>query len=271
MDNLVVAIALLFVFAFGAAIGSFLNVVIYRLPAGLSLLHPPSRCPHCLHQLGMTENVPVFGWLWLRGRCRWCRTPVSWRYPAVEAATGLLYLLVFWQFGFNLTTIGYWTLLAWLLSLSLIDLDTMTLPNSLTSSALVVGLLFQIAYGWQIANGKGIVQQLMFGVSGAVLGIWLLFFICVLGSLLFGQQAMGDADEKLMAAIGAWLGWKFVLLTGFFACATGTIFGLGAIALGKLDRKQPMPFGPFLSLGAILTIFWGKEVLSVYLKLLFSY
>jgi leader peptidase (prepilin peptidase) / N-methyltransferase len=271
MDNVIVTIASIFVFTFGASIGSFLNVVVYRLPAGLSLIHPPSRCPHCLHQLGTTENVPVFGWLWLKGRCRWCRSPVSWRYPAVEAITGLLFLLVFWQFGFNLSTVGYWALLSWLLSLSLIDLDTMTLPNSLTRSALVAGLVFQVIQGWHINSWQGIVSHLMFGISGAVLGIWLLWSIRIGGSIVFQQPAMGDADEKLMAAIGAWLGWKSVLLTGLFACFTGVVIGVGAIALNLVDRKQPIPFGPFLSLGAILTIFWGKEILSTYLLLMFPH
>lgn len=269
MDILTTAIATIFVFVLGTSIGSFLNVVVYRIPAGLSLVYPPSRCPHCLHQLGKTENIPVFGWLWLRGRCRWCRSPVSWRYPTVEAITGLLFLFIFWRFGFGLTTIGYWALLSWLLSLSLIDLDTMTLPNSLTSSALVVGLLFEIILGWQMGGWQGIANQLMFGIGGAVLGIWLLWTISIFGTILLQKQAMGDADEKLMAAIGAWLGWKYVLVTSFFACATGAIVGIGAIALGFLDRKQPMPFGPFISLGAILTIFWGNEILSNYLKLLF--
>jgi leader peptidase (prepilin peptidase) / N-methyltransferase len=269
MDNLIVAIASVFVFAFGASIGSFLNVVVYRLPAGLSLIHPPSRCPHCLHQLGATENIPVFGWLWLKGKCRWCRSPVSWRYPTVEAITGLLFLLVFWQFGFNLVTVGYWALLSWLLSLSLIDLDTMTLPNSLTKSALIAGLVFQIIQGWQTNGWQGISNHLMFGISGAVLGIWLLWSIRILGTIAFQQPAMGDADEKLMAAIGAWLGWKCVLLTGLFACFTGVVIGVGAIALSLVDRKQPIPFGPFLSLGAVLTIFWGQEILSTYLQLMF--
>ncbi|MGK7875056.1 MAG: A24 family peptidase [Xenococcaceae cyanobacterium] len=269
MDGLIIAIAALFVFAFGASIGSFLNVVVYRLPAGLSILWPPSRCPHCLHRLGKSENVPVLAWLWLRGRCRWCKAPISVRYPLVEAASGLLFLLVLWQFGISVTTLGYWAFLSWLLALSLIDVDTMTLPNGLTQSGLVVGLGFQAASGWQASQVAGAASNLMMGIGSAVLGIWLLDAIAFVGTIAFGQPAMGGGDAKLAAMIGAWLGWKYLLLTGFVACAIGAFAGGGAMALGWLNRRQPMPFGPFLALGAALTVFWGETILSAYLKLFF--
>ncbi|AFY79085.1 MAG: prepilin peptidase [Hydrococcus sp. C42_A2020_068] len=266
MDIMVVAIASIFAFALGACIGSFLNVVVYRIPANLSLIHPPSRCPHCLHRLGATENIPVFGWLWLRGRCRWCRTPISMRYPLVEAATGLLFVLVYWKFGLNLTAVSYWTLLSWLLALSLIDLDTMTLPNALTQSGLVVGLGFHTLQGWQEGH---IANYLMLGIGSAVLGIWLFDAIRLIGSIAYGQTAMGGGDPKLAATIGAWLGWKYLLVTGFLACAAGALIGGVAIAFGRLNRRQPMPFGPFLALGAVLTVFFGNEIVSSYLKIFF--
>ena len=268
METLVSAIANFFVFLFGACIGSFLNVVIYRIPAGLSLVHPPSRCPKCGHGLGKTENVPVLGWLWLRGRCRWCKTPISPRYPTIEAITGLIFLLVFWRFGYTLETIGYCVLLSWLLSLSMIDFDTMTLPGCLTKSGLIVGLVFQAIVGWEQAAVSGIANQLMFGIGGAVLGIWLLETIGFLGALILGQQAMGDGDGRLMATIGAWLGWKYVLLGGFIACGIGSTIGGGAILLGILGKKQPMPFGPFLALGAALALFFGDRIIEAYLNLL---
>ncbi|MDJ0689646.1 MAG: prepilin peptidase [Xenococcaceae cyanobacterium MO_188.B32] len=269
METLASAIANSIVFVFGACIGSFLNVVVYRLPAGLSLISPPSRCPQCSHKLGATENVPVLGWLWLRGRCRWCKTSISSRYPLVEAATGIIFLLVFWHFGYSLQTLGYWVFLSWLLALSSIDLDTMTLPDSLTKSGLVLGLIFQIIIGWQTASHKGIAQQLMFGISGAVLGIWLLGTIRIVGSIALKQEAMGAGDEKLMATIGAWLGWKYVLLSSLLACAVGSIIGGGAMAVGILGRKQAIPFGPFLALGGALTLFWGEAILAAYLQFFF--
>ena len=268
METLVSAIANIFIFIFGACIGSFLNVVVYRIPASLSLIHPPSRCPQCQHQLGKTENVPILGWLWLRGRCRWCKTAISPRYPIVEAVTGLLFLLVFWHFNYTIQTIGYAVFLSWLLSLSLIDLDTMTLPASLTKSGLVAGLVFQVIVGWHDGQISGIIEQLIFGVSGAVLGIWLLETIRIIGTLILQQEAMGDGDGKLLATIGAWLGWKLVLISSFLACAAGAIIGGGAMLFGILGRKQPMPFGPFLALGGAIALFYGHEIVASYLSLL---
>ena len=259
------------VFVFGSAIGSFLNVVVYRLPAGLSILWPPSRCPKCLNRLRLYENVPVFGWLWLRGRCNHCRSPISVRYPLVEAATGLLFLLIFWQFGVSVQTLGLWVFFSWLLALSLIDCDTMTLPNSLTRSGLVAGLVFQVAKGWwpTFSPIDSVNNLVLGGILGAVVGLWLFDIIGFAGSIAFGQNAMGAGDTKLAALMGAWLGWKYLLIAGFIACLAGAFAGGGAIAIGLLDRRQPMPFGPFLALGAAVTALWGEAILSTYLQLFF--
>ena len=259
------------VFFFGACIGSFLNVVIYRIPAKISLLWPPSRCPQCHHKLGKTENVPVLGWLWLKGRCRWCKTSISPRYPLVEGATGILFLLVWWQFSFSLETLGYWALLSYLVALALIDLDTMTLPNPLTKSGLIVALVWQILRGWQTYQLPGAINFGMMGVFGAVLGLWLFEAIMIIGLLLLGQVAMGGGDPKLAAMLGAWLGWKYVLLTGFLACVLGAFVGGGAIALGLISRRQPVPFGPFLALAAIIVVFSGEGILSTYVKIFFPF
>ena len=271
MDILIAGPGAVIVFALGASIGSFINVVVYRLPAGLSILWPPSRCPHCLHQLGKRENIPVLGWLWLRGRCRHCKSQISVRYPVVEAATGMLFLLVFWTFGVSIQTLGYWAFCTWLLALSLIDLDTMTLPNSLTQSGLVAGLVFQLVAGFIVEASwvSASINQLMSGIVGAMIGLWLFDLIAVVGSITLRQAAMGGGDAKLAAMLGAWLGWKYLLLTGFFACAVGAFVGGGAIALGWIKRRQPMPFGPFLALGAVMTLFRGEAILSAYLRLFF--
>jgi leader peptidase (prepilin peptidase) / N-methyltransferase len=259
------------VFALGSAIGSFLNVVIYRVPAGMSLLWPPSRCPKCLNQLRLSENVPVFGWLRLRGRCSRCHSRISARYPLVEAATGLLFLLLFWQFGATLQTLGLWFFFSWLLALSAIDCDTMTLPNVLTRSGLVAGLVFQVAKGlWPSFSPIASVNYLVLdGIAGAVVGLWLFDSIGLIGSIALGQNAMGAGDTKLAASIGAWLGWKYLLLAGFIACAVGAFAGGSAIAAGWLDRRQPMPFGPFLALGAAIAALWGEAILSTYWQLIF--
>lgn len=257
------------VFAIGAAIGSFINVVVYRLPAGLSILWPASRCPHCLHPLGKSENLPICGWLWLRGRCRHCETAISVRYPIVEAATGLLFLLIFWQFGLSISTLAYWTFCSWLLALSLIDIDTMTLPNALTQSGLVAGLLFGLTTNVSHQTTTGVVNQLMFGIVGAVVGLWLFDAIAVIGSITLGQAAMGAGDAKLAAMLGAWLGWKYLLLAGFIACAVGAVVGSGGIVLGVLKRRQHMPFGPFLAVGGIIAAFSGEAILAAYLRFIF--
>lgn len=270
IDTFVAVASGLIVFLLGSSIGSFLNVVVYRLPAGLSLLWPPSRCPHCLNRLKASENVPVFGWLRLRGRCSHCRSPISARYPIVEASTGILFLLVFWTFDASWQTVGYWAFFSWLLALSLIDLDTMTLPNPLTQSGVVAGLAFQAIAGFLPANSPtDSIKQLMAGIIGAVVGVWLLDIIRLVGSRIFNKEAMGAGDAKLAAMMGAWLGWKYLLIAGFLACTVGAFAGGGAIALGWLERNKPMPFGPFLAIGAGVTALWGEAILSTYLRLFF--
>ncbi|MCL6433126.1 MAG: prepilin peptidase [Leptolyngbyaceae cyanobacterium HOT.MB2.61] len=272
MDFLFELPAMVVVLFLGASVGSFLNVVVYRLPAGLSLLHPPSRCPKCLNRLRKRENIPVLGWLWLRGRCAHCGNPISVRYPLVEGVTGILFVLTFWLFGWSWQTVGYWFFLSWLLALSLIDLDTMTLPNPLTQSGLVAGLVFQVILGFSTtATLAGAIAQLMHGVVGIVLGLWLVDLISLVGSVALGQTAMGGGDARLAAMMGAWLGWKLLLLAGFLACAVGAFVGGGAIALGLLNHRQPMPFGPFLALGALLTVFWGDAIIATYMHIFFPF
>lgn len=250
-----------FVFAFGASVGSFLNVVIYRLPVGLSLIHPPSRCPHCFHSLGTTENVPVLGWLWLRGKCRWCHAEIPMRYPLVELVTGILFCFILMQFGWTGQTLNYWVLISFLLALALIDWDTMTLPSVLTKSGLVVGLILQLLLGSQ--RGE-LAQAFMQGLGGALVGLWLLDLIRIIGTFWLGQEAMGDGDPKLAAMMGAWLGWKLLLVSVFLACSLGAIIGGLAIAVGGLKQRQGFPFGPFLAGGALLSLFWGDRLLALY-------
>jgi leader peptidase (prepilin peptidase)/N-methyltransferase len=267
MDILLSLPALLIVFAFGASIGSFLNVVIYRIPAGLSILHPPSRCPRCLTRLSPSENIPVVGWIWLQGRCKHCHTPISIRYPLVEAATGLLFLLIFLTSPTLSQTLGYWVLFSWLIALSWIDFDTYTLPNVLTQSGLVLGLGFQLTQALTLSSSLS--QGLMTGIIGAVLGLWLFDIISFAGTVVMGQTAMGAGDSKLAAMMGAWLGWKYLLVAGFIACGLGALVGGGAIALKLINRRQPIPFGPFLALATAITALWGQTLLSAYLSLFF--
>lgn len=260
----------LIVFALGASVGSFLNVVIYRIPAGLSLLHPPSRCPQCLKRLKAYDNVPVFGWLRLKGRCRYCRHPIASRYPLVETAAGVLFVLAFWAFNPSWLMVSYWAFFSWLLALALIDLDTLTLPNSLTQSGLGVGLIFQAIVGWSSSSGLvGSASHVWSGILGAVVGIWVFDAITILGTIAFGKTAMGGGDAKLAAMMGVWLGWKHLLLASFLACVIGAVIGGVGISLCWLDRHRQLPFGPFLALGALLTAFFGEAMISTYLRIFF--
>lgn len=265
------AIAYVYVFALGACIGSFLNVVVYRLPAKLSLLYPPSRCPHCHHPLGKTENLPIVGWLWLQGKCRWCKGKISPRYPIIEALTGALFLFIFTQFGFSLITVGYWVFISWLLTLAFIDLDTMTLPNNLTSSGLILGLIFQSIQGWINSGLEGLADGLSWSIIAMVIGIWSLDVIGFLGTIIFRKSAMGGGDPKLFAMIGVWVGWKPLLICGFLACLIGSIFGIGGKCLKRLERFQYIPFGPFLALGAIASVFWSDIIIKAYQQFLLNY
>ncbi len=272
MNEWILAPASLIVFALGASIGSFINVVVYRLPAGLSILYPPSRCPHCLNRLKAYDNVPVLGWLWLRGRCRYCKSRISPRYPIVEFATGLIFVLVFLIFKFSLQTVGYWLFCGWLLALSIIDLDTMTLPSILTKSGLVLGILFQIILAFITqSNWLASVNQLILAIAAAVLGLWMFDAIARIGTIVFRKDAMGAGDAKLAAMMGAWLGWKYLLLASFIACIAGVVVegSTNLLAQKKIKRNQPFPFGPYLALGSAIALLGGEAILSSYLRFFF--
>ncbi len=255
------------VFCLGAAIGSFLNVVIYRLPAGLSLVHPPSRCPVCLTPLRKRENVPILGWIRLRGKCAHCQTPISVRYPIVELTTGVLYLLCWVAFGFTASTVGYWLFLSLLLSLALIDFDTMTLSDPLMKLGIVAGLLFQAVVGYGNGRISGAIDLLIQSVVGMVVGILLLDGVALAGSIAFRRQAMGEGDAMLAAVMGVWLGWRLFLVALFLAALSGAIVGFIGQATKRLGKFQQMPFGPFLALGSALALFFGGPMVAAYLGL----
>lgn len=265
MDLLFEGTAILLTIFLGASIGSFLNVVVYRLPAGLSLTQPPSRCPKCMTPLRKRENVPIVGWLMLRGRCAHCGTDISMRYPIVELITALLFLSIFLVFGFSLQTLGYWVFISLLLALALIDMDTLTLDSRLMKSGLILGLVFQTTIAAALTGTlSGTIQGLVWAIAGAVLGLWGLDLLTWIGRFFFGPNAMGGGDAKLLAVIGAWMGIKLMVLSCFLACVVGSVFGLLAIAFKILKRGNPFPFGPFLALGAILSVFYGDLIWSSY-------
>jgi len=255
--------------AIGACIGSFLNVVIYRVPAGLSILHPPSRCPHCLRQLAPRDNIPIIGWFLIKGKCRYCHTPVSWRYPAIEAFTAFLFWCVAAYFGTSQPPLilGFYALfLSWLLALSMIDIDTQTLPNPLTQSGLFLGLIYRGSLGFTSSSDHtNFANHLIQGVLGAVLGIWMLDIIRIGGRIWLQKEAMGGGDPKLLAMIGVWLGWQKIFLVMLLSSGIGSFFGLLGITVGKLGWSIPIPFGVFLAIGAAVSLFFGDGIISNYL------
>jgi leader peptidase (prepilin peptidase)/N-methyltransferase len=254
------------VFVLGASVGSFINVVAYRLPADLSLLNPPSRCPKCYTRLKAKDNIPILGWLLLKGKCRYCQAPISPRYAWVEAVVASLFLIAFLSFGPTLPTVGAWVLMSWLVALTLIDLDTMTLPNMLTQWGLLLGLGYQVLVALAAQPSLATVSRASIdGVFAAVLGLLIFDGIRVAGALILRQDAMGGGDPKLAAMIGAWLGWKLMLVSAFLACLFGSVIGVGGMVTGKLGRRQQIPFGPYLALGAIAALFFGEKLITAYL------
>lgn len=266
---------------FGLAVGSFLNVVIHRLPIMLDrrwreqcdaltaattaavpdrydLVVPRSRCPHCGHRITALENIPVASWLWLGGKCRACAKPISARYPLVEVATALLSAAVAWRFGFTPTMVGA-LLLTWsLIALSVIDYDHQLLPDDVTLPLLWGGLVF---------NLFGLYTSLAAAVVGAIAGYVSLWLIYQLFKLITGREGMGYGDFKLFAAFGAWLGWHALPLIILFSSFLGAIVGIGIIVFRGRDRSLPIPFGPFLCLAGWVALMWGDSITRAYLQL----
>lgn len=262
----------------GLLVGSFLNVVIHRLPQmlerdwqcqcaelrgepapeqpPLSLATPRSRCPHCGHVIGALENIPIVSWLALRGRCSACRAPISLRYPLVEAITALLSAGVAWHFGFGAAAAGGLLFVWALIALTGIDFDTQLLPDSITLPLLWLGLLFNLG---------GTYASLEAAVVGAVAGYLSLWSVYWIFRLVTGKEGMGFGDFKLLAAIGAWLGWPLLPLTILFSSLVGAIVGIGLIVLAKRGRNVPIPFGPYLAAAGVLALFWGKPLTAAYL------
>ncbi|HXC61518.1 MAG TPA: prepilin peptidase [Nitrospiria bacterium] len=242
----------------GALIGSFLNVCIYRIPRGESIIRPRSRCPHCQSTIRFYDNFPILSFLILRGRCRQCRAPISWRYPLVEMINTGGYLFLLWKFGLGWQLLVYALLFSALVVITFIDLSHRIVPDRITLPGMVVGAL---------AAATVLPAGLVNALIGIFLGGGLFYLIAMVGSWWLGQEAMGGGDIKLIAMIGAFLGWKDVLLTIFIAALTGSIIGLFLmIAFGR-DRKDALPFGPFLALGAVIALCWGSEILLWYSQL----
>lgn len=238
----------------GLCIGSFLNVVIYRLPLGKSIVTPPSRCRNCDYLLQWYDNIPVLSWLWLRGRCRKCGTGVSIQYPIVELITGALFVLVIWLTPVGPLLASRLILVCILIALFGIDLEHQILPNSITLPGIVIGLLFSLIAppGWKDA------------LIGAALGAGLLYGIAWAYYLWRREEGMGMGDVKMLAMIGAFLGWKAVIVTLVLSSFSGAIIGVSMMAVQKGDMKYALPFGTFLAIGTVIAMFVGEPLVAWY-------
>lgn len=266
------------VFLLGLLVGSFLNVVIHRLPkmmetewqvqcaelrgevpptsAPYNLATPRSACPSCGHGITALENIPILSWLVLRGRCSACGVAIGKRYPLVELLTGLLSAAVAWKWGTSLETLGALCLVWTLIALAFIDFDTTLLPDSLTLPLVWLGLLF---------NLNGHFAQLHDAVIGAIVGYLVLWSVYWLFKLATGKDGMGYGDFKLLAAIGAWLGWQMLPVTILFSSVVGAAIGIAMVVFVKHDSRVPIPFGPYLAGGGLIALFFGADLTQAYL------
>ncbi len=245
-------------FLFGAIVGSFLNVVIHRMPRGESLIRPASRCPACSTPIRIRHNVPIASYLFLRGKCAACRAPISMRYPFVEGLTGLLTLLVYLRFGPTPLGGAMFILAAGLVAVTFIDFDHRIIPDRLSLGGTVLGFIlsFVTPIGWKAS------------LIGLAAGGGSLFAVSVAYELIAKKEGMGMGDVKLIACIGAFLGWQAVLFTVFLSAVVGSLVGLLAIRLLKEGYDYQIPYGPFLALGAVVYMFAGPELIGWYLGFL---
>ncbi len=245
-------------FILGLAVGSFLNVVIYRFPREYSLVSPSSACTSCGHHLNIADLFPLFSYLFLRGKCRYCGAKVSPRYFLVELITGMLFVIIPLFEGFNLESGAFLFLLCLLLVISLIDIEFRRIPNMFLLIGLGVGVILKfidsLMHGTWVAWGDAGLGMLIGG------GIMLLIFIV-------GRGGMGAGDFKLMLMIGFFVGMQGVILVIFLGFIMGGVYAVAMLLLKRLNRKAPVPFGPFLSLAVLVEIFWGAQIWSWYLKM----
>ena len=230
--------------------GSFANVCIHRLPWRQSLVFPGSHCPHCQQAIRPWHNIPLLSYLWLGGRCADCQTTIAWRYPLVEFLCGLLYIFLYHQLGFSVSSLVLALLATALLIVSCIDLEHKIVPDVITLPGILAGILVSLCL-----TQVGIVNALI----GMCLGGGLFFLIAVLS-----HGGMGGGDIKLVAMIGAFLGWQAVLVTIFLGALSGAMVGVSLMLLKRKGRKDPLPFGPFLAVGALIAIVWGQDLLFWY-------
>ena len=263
------------VFAFGAVIGSFLNVCVHRMPLDESIVSPPSHCPHCNQRIRWIDNIPLVSYLALRGRCRDCGAGISSRYFLVELLTAVLFLLIWLKLTqwdnppvrgmFFLKGPIYWLVIAGLIVATFIDFEHYIIPNEITFGGILVGLLLSAVYP-PLLDADTIKLSLVRSALGVVVGGLTLLVVAMVGEKVFRKEAMGMGDVKLLAAIGAFFGWQSTLFTLFVSSCLGGVVGLVLVMGRKRGWQSRIPYGPYLAFGALLWMFCGREIVNWYLS-----
>jgi leader peptidase (prepilin peptidase) / N-methyltransferase len=256
----------LLAFVFGAIIGSFLNVCIARIPNDESVIHPPSRCPKCKTRIRFYDNIPLISYVLLLGRCRDCGERISPRYFAVELLMAALAVALYYQFGLGLAFIASFVFVAALIVISFIDLDVRIVPDVISLPGIVIGLLFSVIGRFVLNDPYELVPSPWSSILGILIGGGVLLTLAWAYEAFTGVEGMGGGDIKLLAMIGAFLGWPSVPVTLFFSSLGGSVIGLTAMVIKGVGRKYALPFAPFLCLGALLYLFFGRELVEIYLS-----
>ena len=245
----------LFSFVFGLVIGSFLNVCIYRLPLGKSILFPPSSCPQCGSRIRFYDNIPLVSYVFLRGKCRFCRHPISIRYPVIEVLSGLVSVALFLRYGPSFSYLFLFAFSASLITITFIDLQYQIIPNVLTIPGIVLGLFFSF-FSWSDLSWS----DSLLGILG---GGGVFYLVATLFKLLRGKEGLGAGDIKLLAMLGAWLGWQALPFVILISSVTGVIIGGGTLLLSRKKLETRIPYGPFLVLAAFVCLFFKDELISL--------
>lgn len=256
----------LLVFVFGALVGSFLNVCILRIPTGDSIVSPPSHCPKCKAAITFYDNIPLISYLVLRGRCRNCGARISPRYFMVELLTALLSLALFDRFGLGFSFFVSFIFVGALIVISFIDLDVRIVPDVISLPGIIVGLALSVVGYFVIISESSIIPSPLSSILGILAGGGFLLATAWVYEKVTGVEGMGGGDIKLLAMIGAFLGWPSIPVTLFFASLVGSVVGIGCMVATGAGRRLALPFAPFLCAGAILFIFFGEDLIQFYVS-----
>jgi len=249
-------IEIVLIFVLGLIVGSFSNVCIYRIPRNESIIYPASHCPKCRTTIKPIDNIPLLSYILLKGRCRHCKNKISTQYPLVEFLTGLIYLMIYLIYGLTIQTLIYIILSSALIIIAFIDLNQQIIPDVISLPGIVIGFIisFFVPYISFVNSALGV-----------VIGGGIILIIGLGGSVIYKKEAMGGGDVKLAAMIGAFLGWKYIIISLFLGFFLGALAGIILIMSKIKSKEDAIPFGPFIVLGSFITLLWGEKIISWYL------